>query len=357
MQNEGTTPLAVYIQFDLPFVIFVKDSARDLELEAWAEAYTNNQPLPYAQYAPSSQSPSFTIIGGEIPLYNPDLDNLAEPYVILSNGLYSKISFLKRINPHSTTHIACEMPGDRTGKASFSSVIIEIPLSQIKPEYQEDHPILVDAAIEAINHFIEHYRVWANRPYISTVTPAVIQRFHLTTIYNDNTPHKLQYSTSNGAAHGFGGAISEEVDIKIRESVSKNEPPPLSDVLETNILDHLDLQEWRLALIESAVLFESWLHRYLKDKYKSAKLQDADIEKKFLRNDGIPHSVTYLAKNLVKDATGFDFGSTFEFTNWASKVRDYRNDIVHGSKYIITPQEALEAYTSVKQAIELLSTK
>jgi hypothetical protein len=63
--------------------------------------------------------------------------------------------------------------------------------------------------------------VIADCPYIEHVTVSMIQEFHLTTELEDGQLQHQEFGGSSGPLHGFGGAISEELDSKLRESVSK----------------------------------------------------------------------------------------------------------------------------------------
>jgi hypothetical protein len=60
---------------------------------------------------------------------------------------------------------------------------------------------------------------------------------------------------------------------------------------------------------------------------------------------------------LVREATGFDFAATPEFSAWAVETRDKRNELVHGRRFDISKEEALGAFHSVVSAIELLGRK
>ena len=132
---------------------------------------------------------------------------------------------------------------------------------------------------------------------------------------------------------------------------------PIVKTLQLEILDKLDLREWRLAIIESAVLFETWINIFLRSCYSNSGLNDSDIEDKFVKNDRYrsPLSAYAMAKNLILDSIGFDFGKTAEFSNWGKYARDVRNDIVHGKKFIASEEEAKKAYKAVMDAISLIN--
>lgn len=82
-----------------------------------------------------------------------------------------------------------------------------------------------------------------------------------------------------------------------------------------------------------------------------------EIDSKFINDRGHPKSVTTIAKHLVLESTGFDFGETDEFLEWAIKVRNLRNELVHGKRFSVNKQEALSAYKATQDAINLLSSQ
>lgn len=355
--GQEAKPKLKYVDFDLPFVLFVRDSLGDPNLEAWAEAYASGKrPLPYSPYAPHSEKTSELIIGSGFPVYIPPKE-LAPYYEVALPEIKVGLRTLRRVNPHRGSVLMGEVLGDRTGRASFSSVRIMFDLRQIGEEHHWNMALFCSLAIQAVNHFINHYRVIADRPYIRPVTLSVIQQFHLTTELEDGSSQTQEYGSGSGPLHGFGGAIFDDQNRLLREAVGKAAPPSIDATIDSNIRDYLDLAEWRLVVIEAAVMFEAWLARFVRKRYLTNGLAEPDIDSKFNKPDAFPKSITAIAKNLVLDATGFDFFATAEYSDWASKVRDLRNDLVHGKRFDVTRQEAQDAYTSVKASMALLSNK
>lgn len=345
------------VYFDLPYLLFVKDSMDDPNLRKWAEAYQKRErPLPYSPYAPNTERPGNIIIGGGFPVYLPP-DDLAEYYTVALPQIQVGLRLLRRVNPHRSTTMMGEVPGDRAGRASFSSVKVMFDPRSISPEYHWHMALFVELAIEAINKFVSHYRIVANRPYIQPITPQVIQEFHIQTEFEDGTSQVQEFGAGGGPLHGMGGTISDQEDKSLRDAVASQASPVIFDVFDADVRDHLDLRKWRLALIDSAVLFEAWLTNFLRKKYKEQGLSEENIEAKFHRQNGSPFSITYIAKSLVKDATDFDFSQTQECSVWENKVRDVRNDIVHGTRFDVSDQEASEAYRTVREAISLLEKR
>ena len=177
----------------------------------------------------------------------------------------------------------------------------------------------------------------------------VVQSFIVTTEFEDGEQKQQNYGVGSGPLHGMGGSISEAEDEALRRAVAIAEPPSLDQTLDANIRDCIDLEDWRLAVIESAVAFEAWVSRFLRRRLEHDAV--ADVEQRFLNSRGYPRSITNIAQRMVEEVTGFAFGASAEFTAWALQVRDLRNELVHGKRFHVTQAEALLAYDTVKLAI------
>jgi hypothetical protein len=129
--------------------------------------------------------------------------------------------------------------------------------------------------------------------------------------------------------------------------------------IKLEIQDNFDLREYRIAAIEVAVLFETWLGKHLRQLYKAQTNlhSDAEIEDKFLKNDRYrtPQSISYQASTLIEDASGYKFQDTTEFTEWKTKTTNLRNDIVHGKKHKVSRLESEESYQAVINAIRVIA--
>ena len=193
MNNDDKKLYYKSVYFDLPYLIFVKDGFKDKTLEDWAKAYSEgDKELPYSPYAPNSNEPGYMLIGGGFPVYIPP-EELSPTYIInLGSNIAVDIQFLRRINQASTTKMCGEVPGDRTGRASFSSVRVNFDLKFINPEYHWDMALFCNLSINAVNKFIEHYRVIAERFYIRPVTPQVIQLFTILILMTQRPPKHLE---------------------------------------------------------------------------------------------------------------------------------------------------------------------
>lgn len=355
-EPEGI-PEVKLVDFDLPFVLFLRESLGDAALKEWAKAYAEGQkPLPYSRYAPCAEKPGFMVIGGGFPVFIPPKE-LAPHYLIRLPQLTVGLRTLRRVNPHRPTIIKGEVPGDRSGRSAFSSVRVMFDLADIAPDRHWDMQLFCELSVAAVNHFIDHYRVLADRPYVGRITMSVIQEFHLTTRFEDGASQTQEFGSGSGPLHGFGGAIDDELDSKLRGAIALPDAPAIEATLDANIRDHLDLEDWRLAVVETAVLFEAWIATFLRGRFAANGVAVADVEAKFVAPNGQPRSVTYLAKTLVLEATGFGFAATAEYSRWESAVRDLRNKIVHGKRFDVTRAEAVDAYQAASAAVGLLATK
>lgn len=366
------------IYFDLPFLIFVKDGFKDKQLEEWAKAFSEGKKeLPFSPYAPSSNKQGFMSIGGGFPVYLPP-ETMSEAYVVKLKEMYLGVQFLRRINQTNPANLCGEIIGDRTGRASFSSVRINFDLRQFEKNTHWNTRLFVNLAIDGVNKFIENYRIMAERFYIRPITPQIIQNFCIFNDYTDGTSLFQNYTTDkstisipcevnpleehlvyfmDATLHGMGGSISEENDQALRQILTQDLQPSIVETLKLEVKDKLDLREWRLAVIESAVLFETFINIHLRHVYKCNGLNDTDIENKFVKNDrnSTPLSSFGIAKTLVIDATGYDFENTVEFSDWATNTKDLRNEIVHGKRFYVSKEEAELSFDSVLNAINAIN--
>ncbi|MFA4829891.1 MAG: hypothetical protein WC855_13550 [Thermodesulfovibrionales bacterium] len=378
MSIENSKVYYKSVYFDLPFLIFVKDGFKDKTLEEWAQAYQKGEKLPYSPYAPCVNKTNSFTIGGGFPVYLPPED-VTSAYVVKVGDFYMGVQFLRRISQNNPANLCGEIVGDRTGRASFSSVRVNFDLRIFKSNLYMNTKYFVKLSIEGVNKFIEHYRVLTGKFYIRPITPAIIQGFTIFNSMIDGSTFTQQYVTDKSVIdvdetktdnlppstyhmdamlHGMGGAIDDQIDTTLRSTLNQDIEPSIIETLHLEVKDKLDLREWRLAVIESAVLFETYLNSEMRKVYKEQGLSGSDIEDKFHKNDRYrtPLSSYVIASSIVQDATGFDFKSTSEFQAWSVHTKDLRNDVVHGKKYKVSQEEAVLSYTSVLNAIRLIES-
>lgn len=333
---------AKIVLFDLPFIIFVKDNAQDKALEDWLAAVREGLPPPYSPYVPCPNKPSSLTIGGGIPVFIPSSD-VAPPYFVRTTSLEARLRFIRRVNPHRAMVLMGEVPGDRTGRASFSTVECYFDIDALGNR-AAGMPIWAEAALDVVNHFIQHYRVIADRSYIYPVTPSIVQHFDIGTVTEGADTTWQQYATGSGALNGLGGSIPEEQDSQLRAAIANSSPPDVKLILDQQVKSYLDLREWRLAIIETAVLFEAYLTNVLVTYLSQKGLPSGEIRALLHKEDGRPHEVEHLAKSVIRKLTGFDFAQTVEFQRWKEDVLRIRNEVVHGRTFDISKADAERAF-------------
>ncbi|HQR53034.1 MAG TPA: hypothetical protein PLZ79_07165 [Burkholderiales bacterium] len=355
MSSLGKPWSCVHVSFDLPFLLNLKDSLRDCELEEWAEAYRSGKvDLPFSPYAPRFPT------SGRMVVHLPQRD-LAEPYEVTLSDIRVQLRTIRRGNPSRPYDQLGESQGDRLGRFSFSTADVAIcscdlgddPFSNGNPSPLD---VFVEIAVRAVNHFIEHYRVLADRAHIGPVTEVTIQSFRIAVEFDDGN----QWMTGIGHAPGGGfelNELSHDVDRRLRERVGRSDAPPIELTLEANIQDYMALRDYRRAIIEAAILFEAWITGYLRGRFAMQGLDSAAIDEKFSDDRGYPRSATWIAQNLVKDATGFDFKSAAECADWKVNVVNKRNDLMHGKSFSASWREAYAAVCAVQNARKLLGGK
>jgi len=213
----------------------------------------------------------------------------------------------------------------------------------------------ISYALAAVNHFIEHYRVICKRHWVYPVTEAIIQHFSIGTETPDGEITYQTYMGSTGPMQGFGGAIPKEEDDFLRNAVHQPSPPGVRATLYQEVFSHLELGRYRLAVVETAVLFEAYIMSLLTTYLTDQGRTNEEIDSVLYRGGGRPHDVEHLAKIVVREQTGFKFNDTLEFKEWKEKVSRLRNEVVHGRRFDITEGEAVEALRVVDAAAKVIN--
>lgn len=379
-KDDTPPPFMKWVVFDLPFVLFLADNFKDQQLEDWVHAVQRGETPPYSLYAPRPNKPStITLGGGLLPVFLPAAD-VAPEYSVRLSDLECQIWFLRRVNPDREPVLMGEVPGDRTGRASFSTVKVRFdPRLVPQDALTKDESALLPAqfialddgglaaagiaggmgdwvtyALDAVNHFIAHYRVICHRPWAYPVTEAIVQHFSIGTETLDGQVTWQIYMGGTGPMRAFGGSIPQEQDKLLRGKVDQPEPPDVRATLYQDVLSHLELGDFRLAIIETAVLFEAQLTATLETFLKRQGKQPEEIQAVLHWEDGRPHEVEHVAKVILRDVSGFEFNATHEFRDWKEKVARLRNDVVHGIRFDVDEAEAVEALRAVRAAVEAI---
>jgi hypothetical protein len=144
----------------------------------------------------------------------------------------------------------------------------------------------------------------------------------------------------------------------LRKQLISNNDNNLIDSLDLSIRSRIETEEWKLVIIESAVMFESWIQPLIKGHYikslgsktkAATKLSFKDIEGR-----SHPMPMGDILKSLIKDAFSFDFENTDAYKNVTANTISPRNKIVHGDGFAATKKTAIAAYLSAHAAIEAI---
>ena len=357
-QAENRQPIGKVIIFDLPFHINVKDGINDTGIKAWHEAYLRGDGASaFSPYAPHPAKPQPQAGFGDISPVHLPTEPLDESYKVMVPGLGSvyELTFLRRLNQITQSQMPGDVLGDRAGRYSYSSVEVKVYYGNIKEEFRDDDFALSDLAVYAVNWFLEHYRVITKRYYISQITPGTIGDFHVSTMYSNSSFRQWRLRCSlDGPVIFANTSLSQEKEENLRAAIVQENEPAITQVLYLEAEEKLSLRQWRLAIIEAAILFETWLGLHVRFLFKQQGLSKEDVEKKFINKSGSHLFAKDIAGKLIQEAASFNFKATNEYTDWHEGVAKLRNAVVHGDTFRVEPQAAIDAFNKVKAAITLV---
>lgn len=244
--------------------------------------------------------------------------------------------------------------GDPFGRYSTSDVQVRFNLEASPRVAGLEHNEIVELATGAVNRLLEHYRDLANQPLIRRVSPADLGHFTIRYLQVGKGLHEMAYATGHGPLRGRIREEAEALDTQLRDRLQRADPPSLFRELELRAHQLYGERDYRGAVIEAAILFESWLKAFVRRQYALRGLPPDRIEIKLRTKEGQHHKANYVARELLKEATGFDFAATAEFTAWRKQVADVRNDLVHGTRHAVAEDEAAACFAAVRSAKEAI---
>lgn len=265
--------------------------------------------------------------------------------------------------------------GERLGNVSYTKVRIGFAqpfINSLDEEYQSSFEkiteggqarlisslesregYIIKEAVNYLNLFLDRYRASFDYYWIRQLKPSEIAYFTLHSVAEDGSEHKhgVMYAQDGLTP---GSVTLDEQQYKILQSrLHDNHEIPAPVSLELDAKDKLDLGEYRLCVILSETMFESFLKTNLRQIMEAEGKSPEEIENAFRRGDGDYKGIVRVAKDAHK-TLHFDFEGTDEYENWRQKTRDVRNDVVHDG-YMPTDNEARKALNAASNAIELLS--
>lgn len=299
------------------------------------------------------------------PLALPDRSGPGEIYV--AGQPPAAIALARQMNERATIQTTgILIGGDPYGRASFTMIQVRFNGS-VSPEvlaWSEDE--LISAAMHATNRLIAHYRDVFDSPLVRQVRIEHIVHFRVIDHDGETEPTVRFISRASGPIHIGSSAEDQEREHELRERLQVESEPYFLRNLELDVQAHFVIGDNRLAVIEAASLFESWLKASLRNIYESHGLGDEEITHKLIAfdNRGRPRltkhgqyrflDVSALIDNVMPDATGYqEFPTTAEYQNWV-KAKDLRNDIIHGTSGHINVEEAHTAVSAFFAAIHHL---
>jgi len=311
------------------------------------------------------------------------------PYIInIGDGILVGVTFLPRVRQTSNEYLRpLGFPeGDINGRGMFSTVQMRVGtqhFDKLQEYYNQNtcpnhgmhkrasansplkenvggpvlhHDVSIDLAVAAINIFIEKYKVLNDGYFMNSITKTATSPFRVTwrglngKTLQSNTVTTILYSPYSESV------ISNENNLKLRKMLELSLEIDMIERLDVEIRRRLELQEWRLAIIESAIMFESWIQPIIRGYYLKLLGSKTKVDKKlsYIDIEGKTHptSIGDILKYFIKEAFKFDFEKTPEYIALTSKTISPRNKIVHGTPFIATKQTAIDAYLSAKAAIQ-----
>lgn len=348
------------IVFDVPFVIMVEDNFGNGLIQS---NYRGERKFPQSavektksttiDFSPAHNSPNQT------PLDCPP------PYVVDTKYGIVRIYLLK-VNskdlmefPNASNH---EFMGSVSKEIGFTCVMIEFGENTFDFDLTKSDTghSLTNEAFEAFNKFLLNYKLLANRLYIPSVTVQSIGKFAIIDLMEDKSIQTTIAMRQWEQPIPFSKVIPKDLDKIVRVNCMENKSLDLFSILRHEAWNKIVLKEWRMAVVSSVILFESWITPTLEDIYRMKGLNDGEIKRKFKTDaprsdDRKPLSLTEICEKVVLDAMDFDFRKTPEYDNLLKKAIQLRNSIIHRSKLDVTSGEAYDCIHSVMNAITMIS--
>jgi len=244
--------------------------------------------------------------------------------------------------------------GDPYGRVTYTRMQtrFNVATSPEILEWSDDR--LIDEALRVANRVIEVYRNVADRPILRHVVRDHIVHFLVMNAFEGEEIQVRAVSRARGPLRVGLGEPELTVEEMVRARLQTEQPVEFGRELYLDTRSHLETEDYRLAVIESEVLFEVWLKGFLAEHLQRQGLAEEDVQSRFSHADGRPRSVTNLAKGVVHDVTGFDFSGTAEYERWDQDARKLRNEVVHGQRRIVTREEAVRALEAIIDANHVL---
>lgn len=314
----------LHVQFLLPFQIPLPDTSEDWE------------PLPVYSEPPCSISTYLhpykeggMVLHGRI--------EGADPY---GRSRYSEIIAAFRegdllnldgIEPNITQDMALEMNTMGAMRDNYKHRAIEL-------------------AVTATNRLIDFYRAKFMDPLLHTVRASDIMHFKVFRSVDGKSEPHVPISIPNGfLATGNPNPHSEALQ-DFRKLVGSFLHMEFILELDLQVRRHIELGEYRFAVIFAALQFEYWIKELVKMKLTVEGKTPDDIRKVFWKSKHKPHSVYHIATKTAKAVLNVDFEPLDECEEWSNHCKNLRNDLIHGTRQNVTKEDATRAKLAIDKA-------
>lgn len=210
-----------------------------------------------------------------------------------------------------------------------------------------------DAAIKAVNRFLEFYREERDAPWIRPLNRAAIPAF----IHQDvKEGQVLDQFTRGGYTHspaGLGMQLPSEAEARLRHRLASRGHPNLLHQIALDIVDESRHGRYMSAILQLGVLYETWSYRALTALLQAKGLSEKDIEKEIGRNDHIVEVMKRVCREAGVDLSGGDGQS--RWNAWRSLAKEVRDDIAHGRDPVLSFEDVRAAMRSTSGLMELAS--
>lgn len=261
------------------------------------------------------------------------------------------IHIFKRLRSDTPLTTALEVEGgDPFGRFSWSQVQIRFNFESSPELVDCEQDQLVEYAVAACNLLISVYRDICNVPLLRRLAPADIAHFSLCWIADKQVLHRLEYATGHGPLRGRSEEEMQGMENAARARLARGGGVHLTREMELQMFRLFAERDARGALLQSALVFETWLRLQIREALIKQGLRPDQIEAKFKREDGRFHQTEYIAKTLVREVLGIDFAGTAEYRNWREQTAEVRNQLLHGSREDVSLQVAERSILAARAA-------
>jgi hypothetical protein len=190
------------------------------------------------------------------------------PEIYVSGDPPAGVHLIRRMRTGTAIASPLELEGgDPFGRFSTSEAQVRFNLETSPKVAGLEHSELVELATAALNRLIEHYRDLDDQPLIRRVSAADLAHFKIRYLKAGVALNDLEYATGHGPLRGRSKDEIEALDTFLRERLQRVDAPDLFRELELRTHQLYRERDYRGAVIEAAILFESWLKAFVRGQF------------------------------------------------------------------------------------------